>query len=98
MRLRRRYDVLEHRCECLTALDGCFGKPFRDRVNLVPEGLPFGALASQVEIGEHAFEPIDHFGMVLKPRVGATLVNKGFDLVHSLDLFKTGAVGKDDVF
>ena len=82
MRLRRRYDVLEHHGERLTPVDGRVGEPFEDGVNLDPNGLPFGALASQVEFGEHAFEPVDYFGMVLKPRVGATLVKKGLDLVH----------------
>jgi hypothetical protein len=82
MRLRRRYDVLEHHGECLTPVDGRVGEPFEDRVNLVPDGLPFGALARQVEFGQHAFEPVDHFGMALKPRIGATLVKKGLDLVH----------------
>jgi hypothetical protein len=75
MRLRRRYDVLEHHGERLTPVDGRVGEPFEDRVNLVPDGLPFGALARQEEFGQHAFEPVDYFGMVLKPRVGTTFVN-----------------------
>jgi hypothetical protein len=40
--------------------------------------------AGQVEFGQHAFEPVNQFGMALKPRIGAALVNKGFDLVHGL--------------
>jgi hypothetical protein len=67
MRLRRCYDILKHHGERLTPVDGRVGEPFEDRVNLVPDGLPFGAFASQVEFGQHAFEPIDNFGMALKP-------------------------------
>ena len=31
---------------------------------------------------QRAFEPIDHFEMALKRWIGATLVDKGIDLVH----------------
>jgi hypothetical protein len=82
MRLRRRYDVPEHHGERLTPVDRRFAEPFEDRMNLVPDGLPFGTFAGQVEIGQHAFESVDHLGMALKSRVGATLVKKGLDLVH----------------
>jgi hypothetical protein len=54
----------------------------QDRLNSIPDGLPFGAIACQVEFRQHAFEPVDHFGTALKPRIGATLVKKGFDFVH----------------
>src|ERR1700759_111039 len=82
MRLGRRYDALEHHGERLTPVDGRVGEPFEDRVNLVPDGLPFGALARQVEFGQHVFEAVDHLGMALKPWIPATLLNEGFDLVH----------------
>ena len=82
MRLRRCYDVLEHHGERLTPVDGRVGEPFEDRVNLVPDGLPFGTLARQIEFGQYAFEPIDHFGMALKPWIPAALFNECFDLVH----------------
>jgi hypothetical protein len=51
-------------------------------VNLIPDGLPFGALAGEGEFGQHAFEPVDHLGMALKPWIGTTFVKKGFDLIH----------------
>jgi hypothetical protein len=51
-------------------------------MNLIPDGLPFRALASQVEFGQNALKPVNHFGMYLKPWIGATFVNEGFDLVH----------------
>jgi len=49
---------------------------------LVPDGFPFGALTIQIEFGQDTFEPVDDFGMALKPRVDTTFVKKGFDLVH----------------
>jgi hypothetical protein len=59
-----------------------FGEPFEDRVNPVPDGLSFGTFPGQVELGQHAFEPVDHFGMALKPGIGAALVKESLDLVH----------------
>jgi hypothetical protein len=56
--------------------------PSKDYLKLLPDGLPFGAFAGEIELGQHAFEPVDHFGVALKPLIGATLVKKGFDLVH----------------
>jgi hypothetical protein len=53
-------------------------------VNLIPDGLPLGVLTGEVEFGQHAFEPVHHFGMASKPRIGAALVKKGFDLFHAL--------------
>jgi hypothetical protein len=82
MWLRRRYDVPEHHDESLAPVDRRFAEPFEDGVNLVPDGLPFGTFAGQVEIGQHAFESVDHLGMALKPWIGATLLNEGFYLVH----------------
>jgi hypothetical protein len=52
--------------------------------NLIPDGLPLGVLTSEVEFGQHAFEPVYHFGMASKPPIGAALVKKGFDLFHAL--------------
>ena len=52
MGLRRRYDVLEHHGERLTPVNRRVGCPFEDRVNLIPDGLPLGTLASQVEVGQ----------------------------------------------
>jgi hypothetical protein len=49
---------------------------------LIPDGFPLGVLTGEVEFGQHAFEPVYHFGMALKPRIGAALVKKGFDLFH----------------
>jgi hypothetical protein len=37
MRLRRRYDALEHHGERLASVDRRFSEPFEDRVNLVPD-------------------------------------------------------------
>jgi hypothetical protein len=51
-------------------------------VKLIPDGLPFWVFARQVEFGQDAFEPVDDFGMALKPRIDTTFVKKGFDLVH----------------
>jgi hypothetical protein len=82
MRPGRRYDALEHHGERLAPVDRRFSEPFEDRVNLVPDGLPFRTFPGQVEIGQHAFEPVDHFGMALKPGIGAALVKEGLDFVH----------------
>jgi hypothetical protein len=41
-------DVLEHHTEDLTPVDRRVGCPFKDRVNLIPDGLPFGALTSDL--------------------------------------------------
>jgi hypothetical protein len=41
-------------------------------VHLIPDGLPFRALTGEVELGQHAFEPVDHFGMAVKPWIGMT--------------------------
>jgi hypothetical protein len=49
---------------------------------LIPDGLPFWALTGQVELGQHAFEPVDHFGMAVKPWIGTTFVEEGFDFIH----------------
>jgi hypothetical protein len=65
-----------------TPVDRRVGCPSKDRVNLIPDGLPLGALTSEVEFGQHAFEPIDHFRAALKPWISATLFKKGFNLVH----------------
>jgi hypothetical protein len=61
------FDALEHHGEVLTPVDRRSGCPSKDRVNLIPDGLPFEAFACQVEFGRHAFEPIDHFRAALKP-------------------------------
>jgi hypothetical protein len=87
------FDALEHHSEVLTAVDRRSGCPSEDRVNLIPDGLPFGALTSEVEFGQHAFEPVDHFGMVFKPRIGATFVKEGFDLIHRASTSVTGLFG-----
>ena len=84
MRLRRHYDVSEQHGESLAPVDRCFIEPLEDRMNLVPDGLPFGAFAGKVEIGQYAFEPVDHLGMALKPRIATTLFKKGFDLIHQI--------------
>jgi hypothetical protein len=76
------FDTLKHHGEGPTPIDRRIGCPSEDRVNLIPDGLPFGAFARQVEFGQHAFEPIDHFGVVLKPFINATLFKKGINLVH----------------
>jgi hypothetical protein len=60
-------DALEHRGECPTPINRRVGCPREDGVKLIPDGLPFGAFASQIEFRQHAFEPVDHFGMALKP-------------------------------
>jgi hypothetical protein len=77
-------DALEHHGECLTAVDRRVGRPFEDGAHLIPDGFPLGTLTLQVEFGEDAFEPVDQFGMALKPWIGATLVKKGFDLIHNV--------------
>jgi hypothetical protein len=76
------FDAVEHHGEVLTPVDRRVGCPSKDRVNLIPDGLPLGALTSEVEFGQHAFEPIDHFRAALKPWISATLFKKGFNLVH----------------
>jgi hypothetical protein len=82
-RLRRRYDALEHHHESpAPPVDRHFGEPLEDRVNLVPDGPPFGTVPGQVELGRHDFEAVDHFEMALRPRIGAALVKEGLDLVH----------------
>jgi hypothetical protein len=75
-------DALEHHGKRLTPFDRWIGFLLEKRLYSPPDGLPFGAFARQVEFRQHAFESIDHFGVVLKPCISATLVNKGFDLVH----------------
>jgi hypothetical protein len=75
-------DALEHRGECLTAIDRRVGRPFEDHANLIPDGFPLGTFTVQIELGQDAFEPVDQFGVALKPRIGTTLVKEGFDLVH----------------
>jgi hypothetical protein len=87
------FDALECHGEGLTPLDRRVGFSFKDRVNLIPDGLPFGALTSEVEFGQHAFEPVDHFGIVFKPRIGATFVKEGFDLIHRASTSVTGLFG-----
>jgi hypothetical protein len=75
-------DALEHRGEGLTPVDRRVVRPFEDRANLIPDGFPLGTLTIQIEFGQDAFEPVDQFGMALKPWIGTTLVKKGLDLVH----------------
>src|ERR1700729_4627139 len=75
-------DALEHLGECLTTVDGRIACPFEDSESLIPDGFPFGTLTIQIKFGQDAFEPVDHFGMALKPWIGPTLVQKGFDFVH----------------
>ena len=74
-------DGLEHLGERLTPVDGRVGCPHEDVAELIPDRLPFWVVARQVEFGEHAFEPVDQFGMALKPRISATLgrVDKSVD-------------------
>jgi hypothetical protein len=55
--------------KCLTTVDGRIVCPFKDSANLVPDGFPFGALTIQIEFGQDAFEPVDQFGMALKPSI-----------------------------
>jgi hypothetical protein len=57
-------------------------------VKLIPNGLPFEAFARQVEFGQNAFEPVDHFGMALKPCIRATPLKEGFDLVHRTSYYQ----------
>jgi hypothetical protein len=78
-------DALEHRGESLTPVNRRVGCPSEDGVKLIPDGLPFGALARQVEFGQHAFESVDHLGVALKPWIGATFVQEGFNFVHRYD-------------
>src|SRR5262249_16864656 len=82
VRLSPCYDALEHHGERLTSVDRRLGFPFENGADLVPNNLPLGTLALQVEIVQHPFELINQFGMALKPCIGATLIEKGFDLVH----------------
>jgi hypothetical protein len=84
MRFCRHYDVSEQYGESLAPVDRRFIEPLEDRMNPLPDGLPFGTFAGQVEIGQYAFEPVDNLGMALKPRVGATLFKKSFDLIHQI--------------
>ena len=70
------FDSLEHHGEGPTPVDRRIGCPSEDGVNLIPDGLPLGAFACPVEFGQHAFEPIDHFGVVLKPFISGTLFKK----------------------
>jgi hypothetical protein len=69
-RLPRHNDALEHHGERLTPIGRCVGSPFEHRVNLDPDGLPFGTLASQIELGQHAFEPVDQFRMACVRKLG----------------------------
>jgi hypothetical protein len=75
-------DALEHLGECVTTVDGRIACPFEDSASLIPDGFPFGTLTIQIKFGKDAFEPVDYFGMALKPWIGPTLVQKGFDFVH----------------
>jgi hypothetical protein len=84
-------NALGHHSEGLTPVDRRIGCPIQDRLNLIPDGPPFGALTSEVEFGQHAFEPVDHLGMALKPWIGTTFVKKGFDLIHRV--FTSGPLG-----
>jgi hypothetical protein len=88
-------DVLEHHGDGLTPVDRRIGCPSENRPNLIPNGLPFGALTGEVDFGQHAFEPVDDLGMTLKPWIGATLVNEGFNLFH--DAFTSGPPDVDDI-
>jgi hypothetical protein len=73
---------LERRGKRLAPVDRRIAEPFEDGMNLIPNDLPFGALAGQVEIGQHAFEPVDQLRTALKPWISTTFIEKGFDLLH----------------
>jgi hypothetical protein len=65
-------DALEYQGERLTALHRCIGFLLENRLNSTPDGLPFGPFAGQVEFCQDAFEPVDHFRVVLKPCISAS--------------------------
>jgi hypothetical protein len=77
-------DALEHRGERLTPVDRRVARPFEHRANLIPDGFPLRTLTVQIEFCQHAFEPVDQFGMALKPWIGPTFVKEGFYLVHQV--------------
>jgi hypothetical protein len=84
MRLRRHYDLPEQHGESFAPDDRCFIEPLEDRMNLVPDGLPFGTFAGQVELGQYALEPVNYLGMALKPWIDPAFVKEGFYLVHQV--------------
>jgi hypothetical protein len=51
-------DALEHHGECLTAVHRRVGRPLEDRANLIPDGVPLGTLAIQIEFGQDALDPV----------------------------------------
>jgi hypothetical protein len=75
-------DTLEHRGQRLAPIERRVECPFENRANLIPDSFPFGALTIQIEFGQDGFDPVNQFGVALKPWIGTTLIKKGFNLVH----------------
>ena len=77
-----RHDALEHNGERLTPVDGRISEPLEDRVNPIPDGLPFGRRHPRGRIWSTQFRAGRPPRDGLEPRIGSTFVEEGFDLVH----------------
>jgi hypothetical protein len=55
-------DAAEHPGQGLTSVDKRVGFAFEDPTNFIPGGFPLWPFASQVECGQHPFEPVNQSG------------------------------------